>query len=687
MIKRVFISAILLFTLSTGVSGEFDPCKFNFGTDWDYLETNQTGSVATQVDYVTKWIVNAKFSDNAVYSRMVDYCVKNKKTVVYYSYIIAKAAALGDADVGGKLGTDGAQWLRTNFNSIKTYYKDFAQATAAKVNSSHMSTIWLLEPDFYQYASGGQKPSPLTFAQAGDYLSQLIEIIKTELPDAMIGIDISPWIADQGSTQSWYSAMPVSKATFLFTSGGMSQAGSTIIKSENKMTWQAASSTTQKGIIADCGYGAGGGSTGHNSAWDDVNNLKARINDGVVAITQKNPNASWGNTIATLRTQLASATIKSCGGAGGTKYTLTMTTPTGGTITKLPDGTSYSKGTEVTLTAKPSPGYEFKNWTGGVSGTSTTVKVTMDSDKSVTALFAQIPSNSFTVSLSSTGSGTVSKTPEQSFYTSGTKVTINATPVNGVSVFEGWSGGYTGTENTATVSVTANMQIAAKFRDTLVVDSVKVEAERFSQKVGDALKVETSGGITSIGYIESGFSTTYQVNITKAGEYKIICRVASGIASSSFDVSIDGNGTGSISFGGTNDNARWNEFKDEAVGSVVILTAGTHTLKLNFKSAVNFDYVIFKMQKPIIGVLHRKKTSPLSGFQLFVLKGGFQAVLPSGHKYKSYTLYDYKGQKFTGGQISTGMSKLIFDNLSSNVWVLCLEDAQGKYAIRAATVK
>lgn len=686
MTKKFFISTILLFVLSTSVLGEFDPCKFNFGTDWDYLKDNQTGSVATQVDYVTKWIVDCKFSDNGVYGRMVDYCVKNKKTVVYYSYIIAKAAALGDADVGGKLGTEGAQWLRNNFSSVKTYYKDFAQATAAKVNSTHLSTIWLLEPDFYQYASSGQNPSPLTFAQAGEYLSQLIDIIKTELPDAMIAIDISPWIADQNNTQSWYAAMPCSKATFLYTSGGISLANNASIKSENKMTWQAASSAAKMGIIADCGYGAGGASTGHNAAWDVVSNLTARIADGVVAITQKNPDALWGNTITTIRTQLASATIKSCGSAG-TKYALTVTTPTGGTVTKSPDGTSYTKGAEVTLTAKPSTGYEFKNWTGGATGTSATVKVTMDSDKSVTAVFAQIPANSFTVLLSSTGSGTVSKTPEQGFYTSGTKVTINATPVNGVSIFEGWSGDFTGTEKSASVTVTANMQITAKFKDTLTNDSIKVEAENFTQKVGDAIKVETTGGVTSIGYIENGMSTTYQVSISKAGEYMVRFNVASGIQSSSFDVSIDGKSAGLISFDGTNDNARWNEFKYLTLSGVVVLTEGNHTLQLNFKSAINADYIVFKMQKPIIGVLQGRKLSSVRGFQLSVVRGGFQAVLPSGHQYESYTLYDYKGQKFTSGQIRAGMSRLKFDNLTSNVWVLCLEGAQGKYAVRAAVVR
>jgi len=47
-----------------------------------------------------------------------------------------------------------------------------------------------------------------------------------------------------------------------------------------------------------------GSSSGHDSAWDNANNINARINDGVIGISQYNPNSSWGTTIANLRSQL-----------------------------------------------------------------------------------------------------------------------------------------------------------------------------------------------------------------------------------------------------------------------------------------------------------------------------------------------------------------------------------------------
>lgn len=79
----------------------------------------------------------------------------------------------------------------------------------------------------------------------------------------------------------------------------------------------------------------------------------------------------------------------------GPTYTLTVNiNPTGGgTVTDTGiacpgDCTQdYAGGTVVTLTAAANTGYEFVNWTGNASGTSLTVDVTMNADKTVTANF------------------------------------------------------------------------------------------------------------------------------------------------------------------------------------------------------------------------------------------------------------------------------------------------------------
>jgi hypothetical protein len=70
-------------------------------------------------------------------------------------------------------------------------------------------------------------------------------------------------------------------------------------------------------------------------------------------------------------------------------YTLTISvSPSGaGTVTLAPSGGNYPSGTVVTLTAVPTPDYQFENWSGDVIGTSTAVTLTMDSNKSIIAYF------------------------------------------------------------------------------------------------------------------------------------------------------------------------------------------------------------------------------------------------------------------------------------------------------------
>jgi hypothetical protein len=56
-----------------------------------------------------------------------------------------------------------------------------------------------------------------------------------------------------------------------------------------------------------------------------------------------------------------------------------------------PAGGQYQRGEQVTLTASPASGYNFDYWSGSASGSISTVTITMDSDKSLTANFETIP--------------------------------------------------------------------------------------------------------------------------------------------------------------------------------------------------------------------------------------------------------------------------------------------------------
>lgn len=303
MIPKIIIMSIVLVFFT---HADFTICKFNFGADWDYIDNNRTTETAKAIDYVTIWLNDPTFN-TGWHGNMVRWCKNNAKTPVFYSYIIAKASGLGDSDVGGKLSTEGAAFLKNNWNTITNRYKDYASKTATYYGTDK-PVIWLMEPDFYQYFSGNQSVK-LSYSDASRYMNELISIIKSSLPNALISLDISPWNNDQAT---YIRSFDMSKFTFMNTSGGRTEANNSRIRmdNDNNVTWSQVSTASGKGIIADDGYGTGGGSTGHDYSWDDVNNLKNRIADGVVAITQKSPHANWGTTINSLKNSLSSQKIK-----------------------------------------------------------------------------------------------------------------------------------------------------------------------------------------------------------------------------------------------------------------------------------------------------------------------------------------------------------------------------------------
>jgi uncharacterized repeat protein (TIGR02543 family) len=83
----------------------------------------------------------------------------------------------------------------------------------------------------------------------------------------------------------------------------------------------------------------------------------------------------------------------------------------------------------------------------------------MTSNKAVTATFTQ---NQYTLTVTTVGSGSVSKSPSQATYTWGTIVTLTAIPSTGWS-FSSWSGDASGTSLSTTVNMTSNKAVTATF--------------------------------------------------------------------------------------------------------------------------------------------------------------------------------------------------------------------------------
>jgi len=149
-----------------------------------------------------------------------------------------------------------------------------------------------------------------------------------------------------------------------------------------------------------------------------------------------------------------------------------------GSVTSSPPGidcgatcsATYTSGTVVTLTATPASGTTFTGWSGCDTVSGTTCTVTMSVARSVTATFTL---QRFTLSVNKAGiigGGTVTSSDGGincgptclASYTSGTTVTLTATPAFG-NVFTGWSGCDTVLGTTCTVTMSSARSVTASF--------------------------------------------------------------------------------------------------------------------------------------------------------------------------------------------------------------------------------
>ena len=203
--------------------------------------------------------------------------------------------------------------------------------------------------------------------------------------------------------------------------------------------------------------------------------------------------------------------------------TLTINATNGAVSTNPnPTGGTYDDGTSVTLTATPDAGYQFDGWSGDASGTANPLSITMDADKTITALFSPIQRK---LTLNTTnGSVSTNPNPTSGTYNDGTSVTLTATPDAGYQ-FDGWSGDASGTTNPLSIIMDADKTVTAIFsriQRTLTINatngSVTVSPNPVNGTYDDGTVV-TLTAVPDSGYQFDAWSgdatgTTTQITIT-----------------------------------------------------------------------------------------------------------------------------------------------------------------------------
>ncbi|MFH1383318.1 MAG: hypothetical protein ABIH70_10615 [Chloroflexota bacterium] len=122
------------------------------------------------------------------------------------------------------------------------------------------------------------------------------------------------------------------------------------------------------------------------------------------------------------------------------------------------DDGKYPKDTAITLTASPASGYRFDHWGGDVSANVTSVTITMNANKNVTATFIKI--YTLTTSVSPTDGGSV--TPGSGTYDDGTSIILTAVPASGYR-FDHWGGDVSANVTSVTITMNANKNVTATF--------------------------------------------------------------------------------------------------------------------------------------------------------------------------------------------------------------------------------
>lgn len=158
---------------------------------------------------------------------------------------------------------------------------------------------------------------------------------------------------------------------------------------------------------------------------------------------------------------------------GGDTLALILTTASipeeGGTVARNPESTAYNSGDSVTVTATANPGYKFDGWVGADMSKKDTIKLTMNDNKTLAAVFVKINDTEdgdsawLTTSAFPDNGGRVARAPDSTAYKPGDSVTVTANKNPGYT-FAGWSGASASKNESVPLIMDSSKTLVALFK-------------------------------------------------------------------------------------------------------------------------------------------------------------------------------------------------------------------------------
>ncbi len=213
-----------------------------------------------------------------------------------------------------------------------------------------------------------------------------------------------------------------------------------------------------------------------------------------------------------------------------------MTTPLGGgTVTRGPDLPVYPYGSTVRLTALPNSGNYFKWWGGAAAGQSNSplVFTITNTTPTVSALFALLDANYFSLNVLVQGQGEVLVSPIRSFYANNTPVTLTATPAADWT-FTGWRGASNTLQNPLVVLMNSSKVLTAVFRTNtpndlppsvaLVAPANNAEFYSPADIAIEAIASDSDGQVATVGFYALAAGATsgpVQLGVVSKSPYRL----------------------------------------------------------------------------------------------------------------------------------------------------------------------